>query len=133
MVSTEDLAWTYYCNHLMACVDRPKMLLQVIHNHVHTRLHGVLTQTTLWILTTVSISNPIPKIIKSWNINGNLFQQLTNLMHNFCFTISLFHASTCFKHMCLSSGGQNCITQPLESSQLYAIRSRNMLCKLEWY
>ena len=31
---------------------------------------------------------------------------------NFCFTISLFHASTCFAHMCSSSGGQNCITQP---------------------
>ena len=27
---------------------------------------------------------------------------------NFCFTISLFHASTCFEHMCSSSGGQNC-------------------------
>ena len=25
---------------------------------------------------------------------------------NFCFTISLFHASTCFEHMCPSSGGQ---------------------------
>jgi len=25
---------------------------------------------------------------------------------NFCFTVSLFHASTCFEHMCLSSGGQ---------------------------
>jgi len=34
---------------------------------------------------------------------------------NFCFTISLFHASTCFKHMCSSSGGQNCITRPLVS------------------
>ena len=31
---------------------------------------------------------------------------------NICFTISLFHASTCFAHMCSSSGGQNCITQP---------------------
>ena len=31
----------------------------------------------------------------------------------FCFTVSLFHASTCFENMCLSSGGQNCITQPL--------------------
>ena len=27
---------------------------------------------------------------------------------NFCFTISLFHSSTCFEHMCPSSGGQNC-------------------------
>jgi hypothetical protein len=35
---------------------------------------------------------------------------------NFCFTISLFHASTCFEHMCWLSGGQNCITQPLVSS-----------------
>jgi len=37
---------------------------------------------------------------------------------NFCFTMSLFHASTCFEHMCSSSGGQNCITQPLVSSHL---------------
>ena len=37
---------------------------------------------------------------------------------NFRFTISLFHASTCFEHMCSSSGGQNCITQPLVSSHL---------------
>ena len=37
---------------------------------------------------------------------------------NFCFTISLLHASTCFEHMCSSSGGQNCITQPLVSSHL---------------
>jgi len=37
---------------------------------------------------------------------------------NFCFTISLFHTSTGFEHMCLSSGGQYCITQPLVSSHL---------------
>jgi len=30
----------------------------------------------------------------------------------------LFHASTYFEHMCSSSGGQNCITQPLVSSDL---------------
>jgi len=35
---------------------------------------------------------------------------------NFCFTVSLFHSSTCFEHMCSSSGGQNCFTQPLVSS-----------------
>ena len=32
------------------------------------------------------------------------------------FIMSLFHASTCFEHMCLSSGGQNCIIQHLVSS-----------------
>ena len=39
-------------------------------------------------------------------------------IQNFCFTITLFHASTCFKHMCSSSGGQNCITQPLVPSHM---------------
>jgi len=72
MVSTDDLAWTYCCNHPMACVDRIRMLLQNIHYHVCTRLYGVLTETTLWILTTVSTSNPIPKIIKNWNADGNV-------------------------------------------------------------
>jgi len=38
--------------------------------------------------------------------------------HNFCFTIRGFHAFTCFEHMCPSSGGQNCIIQPLVSSHL---------------
>ena len=37
---------------------------------------------------------------------------------NFCFTQSLFHASTCFEHMCSSSGGKKCITQPLVSSHV---------------
>jgi len=31
---------------------------------------------------------------------------------NFCFTISLFHASTCFEHMCSSSGGQKLLYTP---------------------
>ena len=31
---------------------------------------------------------------------------------NFCFTIRLFHVSTCIERMCSSSGGQNCIPQP---------------------
>jgi len=32
--------------------------------------------------------------------------------------VRLFQASTCFEHMCLSSGGQNCIVQSLVSSHL---------------
>jgi len=63
MISRDDLAWTYCFHHLMACVDIPKILLQNIHNPVCTRLYGVLTQTTLRILTNVSTSNPVPKII----------------------------------------------------------------------
>ena len=49
---------------MMACVDRIRMFLQNIQNHVCTRPYGVLTQTTLPILTTVSPSNPVQKIIK---------------------------------------------------------------------
>ena len=37
---------------------------------------------------------------------------------HFCFTISLLSPSTCFEHRCSSSGGQNCIIQPLVSSHL---------------
>jgi len=38
--------------------------------------------------------------------------------HFSLFHISLFHASACFEYMCSSSGGQNCITQPLVSSYI---------------
>ena len=37
--------------------------------------------------------------------------------------MSLFHDSTCFEHMCSSSGGQNCTIQPLVSSH-YPIGGR---------
>jgi len=57
---------------MMACVDRIKMFLQNIHNHVCTRLYGVLTPTTLPILTTVSTSNAVPNNIKNWNADGNV-------------------------------------------------------------
>ena len=33
--------------------------------------------------------------------------------------MSLFQASTCFEHMCSSSGGQNCTIQSLVSSNLF--------------
>jgi len=61
------------------------------------------------------------KLNNSVNIDMNTKVQFISVINqldaqNFCFTISLFHASTCFEHMCLSSGGQNCITQPLISS-----------------
>jgi len=51
-------------------------------------------------------------------VHLNTFTLVINQLdaQNFCFTLSLFHASICFKHICSSSGGQNCITQPLVSS-----------------
>jgi len=35
-----------------------------------------------------------------------------NQLYALNFIMSLFHASTCFKHMCSLSGGQNCTIQP---------------------
>jgi hypothetical protein len=35
--------------------------------------------------------------------------------------MSLFHASTCFEHMCSSSGGQNCINR-LKPNDIYMSR-----------
>ena len=40
------------------------------------------------------------------NININQLDALN-------FIMSLLHASTCFEHMCSSSGGQNCTIEPL--------------------
>ena len=59
-------------------------------------------------------------------VHLSTFISVTNQLHaqNICFTISLFHASTYFEHMCSSSGGQNCITQPLVSSHLWCDDTR---------
>ena len=51
-------------------------------------------------------------------VHLSIFISVINQLNaqNFCFTISLFHVSTCFEHMCSSSVGENCITQHLVSS-----------------
>jgi len=55
------------------CTQTPGCSYQNIHNHVCTaRLNGVLTQTTLRMLTSVSTSNLVPKIIKNWNVHGKV-------------------------------------------------------------
>ena len=41
------------------------MLLQNIRNQVCTGLYGVLTQTTLWILTTVAPQAPYQKLLRT--------------------------------------------------------------------
>ena len=53
---------------------------------------------------------PTKVVVKSqWCEYIGVFMSVINQLdaQNFCFTISLFHASTCFKHMCALSGGQN--------------------------
>ena len=77
--------------------------MYVIMNKIHVRLEQRIVDFD--VLLTVHLS---------------VFISVINQLdaQNFCFTVSLFHASTCFEDMCSSSGGQNCIIQPLVSSQL---------------
>jgi len=73
--------------------------------------------------------------IKQWffyfllTVRLSIFISVINQLdaQNFCFAISLFHASTCFEHMCSSSGGPNCTTQPLVSSHHLVHRLREVL------
>jgi len=50
-------------------------------------------------------------------VHLSIFISVINQLHaqNLCFAIGLFNASTCFEHMCSSSGGQE---EPLVSSHL---------------
>jgi len=54
-------------------------------------------------------SNKIVNVDVLLTVHLSIFISLINQLdaQNFYFTISLFHASTCFEHMCSSSGGQN--------------------------
>jgi len=63
----------------------------------------------------------MPKFDVLLTVHLSIFVSVINQLdaQHFCFTISLFHASTCFEYMCSSSRGQNCITQPLVPSHLY--------------
>jgi len=54
------------------CRQTPGCSYQNIYNHVCTRQYGVLTQTILRIITTVSTSNLVPKLIKNWNVHGKV-------------------------------------------------------------
>jgi len=48
------------------------------------------------------------------------------LMQKILFYIRFINAVSCFERMCLSSGGQNFITQPLVSSHQYVAVSCNV-------
>ena len=59
-----------------------------------------------------------PGITESLDIMyGYLFINI-NQLDVLNFIISLFQASTCFEHMCSSSGGQNCIIVSLREDSI---------------
>ena len=82
---------------------------QVVNYWDYTEMHGQQNIKTLCIDFDILLT-----------VHLSVFVSVINQLdaQNFCFTLSLFHDSTCFEHMCSLSGGQNCITQPLVSSHL---------------
>ena len=87
---------------------------------------GVFVAVT-WVVVLILMHriNNVNKFDILLTVHLSIFISVINQLdaQNFCFTISLFHASTCFEHMCSSSGRQNCIIQPLVSSYpLVAVR-----------
>ena len=78
------------------------VVLVLPHTHTHTHCmsdHGLS-----------------PALKNSRNVTNELVYLNVNQLDALNFIMSLFHASTCFEHMCSSSGGQNCTIQPLVSS-----------------
>ena len=77
---------------------------RAIRNHWQS-VTGQKGKKTAWHLRWYSVKNSF----------GSLFLNI-NQLDALNFIISLFQASTCYEHMCSSSGGQNCILQSLVSS-----------------
>ena len=107
-----------------------------MHTHTHTHTHTD-THTHIYIYIVFNNLKFTLKHLKRYytfrSSSGSIlcsflklqFKRLSDLFLNInqldalSFKISLFQASTCFEHMCSSSGAQNCIIQPLVSPHLY--------------
>jgi len=77
---------------------------------LYVNLKTVILRTIHADVTELSISFFFYDVLLT--VHLSIFISVINQLDalNFCFTISLFHASTCFEHMCSLSGRQNCIT-----------------------
>jgi len=97
---------------LAVLIDRKSVL--------HLCEYSGMWRNSCWCFYNGNINNIIPNFDVLLTVHLSILISVINQLdaQNFCFAISLFHASTCFEHMCSSSGGQNYITQPLVSSHL---------------
>ena len=112
----------FNCVHFLNIVVRVDYFLQL--NYLRYGTKDYLSETSLWWTVSLIFRQDI------------LFRKEQHVLHNYpsnkpfiseqtCqhiyqldalnFIIRLFQASTCFEHMCSSSGGQNCIIQSLVS------------------
>ena len=86
-------------------------LFKFSHTYIHTYIlpHNIMRKYGECKKT---IENFFTNFDVLLTVHLSIFISVINQLdaHNFCFSVSLFHASTCFEYMCSSSGGQICIT-----------------------
>ena len=126
----------FYLKYLLLLTERNKISIRrSLHAVAFRSLNNSGRPFTETVITklTFSLGNSYAKASKQMEIFRKDFDVLLTVRltiffsvinqidaQNVCFTISLFNASTCFEHMCSPSGGQNCITPLLVSSELQA-------------
>jgi len=119
------IPWTYFKTTTITCRSRhgfPTYLsladsLALFHPYTPTSNYIKYAHNNNFIIHTFRLV--VEPSTGTQNTILNLAQYLTNLTHKICFTLSFISSLYMFRaHVLISSGGQNCITQPLVSSNL---------------
>ena len=119
----------HFCKHQATSVGTPNNPTRIPHNTCFIQTELLLLDYCWNLQFRICLNSSMCVIIKYININFFIYfadrasQYIylnINQLDALNFIMSLFHASTSFEHMCLSSGSQNCTIQPLVSSQLYS-------------
>ena len=100
----------------MMCTQRSKFVNPL------KQVFSTLPMVQVLYKVSTNTADSLPKIISNYRPlthNSHFLILNINQLDALNFIISLFQASTCSKHMCSSSGGQNCTIQPLVLSHLY--------------
>ena len=101
------------------CVPSASHVPSVRHGRSNVSHSSVFVTVVLQILCIIQTKNTLSQIlIFCWPCSSIYLFININQLYALNFITSLFQASTCFEHMCSSSGGQNCITQTLVSSHI---------------
>ena len=79
----------------MACEDTQQA--PQYYSNPFAKVHGVLTQTTLWILITLSNSSPVPNNI-NWIMDGNVTFEKPNYTGTVCCLQTRYFNAIYFSH-----------------------------------
>jgi len=96
---------------LIYSIEIMKYEAPIIFFHIHVSVHRESNLITVQQDATYSVYyifvGSFTFFYVLLTVHLSIFISVINQLdaQNFCFTLSLFHASTCFEHMCSSSGG----------------------------